>query len=79
MIRHSGRRVPDLSRLSEEQNSLALFEPQAQQRLHHHQLSRAFPKAEVFLLSELVLWDSPQYPGATREKVRVVTDLPERY
>lgn len=52
--------VPHLSRLSEEQDSMALFVPETQQRLHHYQLSWAFPKAKLFLLSELVLWDSPQ-------------------
>lgn len=56
----SGERMANLSRLREKQNSLALSEPQTQQRLHHYQLSWAFPKAKVFLLSELVLWDSPQ-------------------
>lgn len=52
--------VPHLSRLSEEQDSMALFVPETQQRLHHYQLSWAFPKAKLFLLGELVLWDSPQ-------------------
>lgn len=74
-----GGRVANLSRLSEEQNSLALSEPQSQQRVHHYQLSWAFPKAKVFLLGELVLWDSPQQPGATWEEVRVVADLAQCY
>lgn len=74
-----GGRVANLSRLSEEQNSLALSAPQSQQRLHHYQLSWALPKAKVFLLGEMVLWDSPQQPGATWEEVGVVADLAQCY
>ena len=79
LIRQSDRHDSNLSRLSEEQDTLALFEPETQQWLHHYQLSWAFPKAKVFLLSELVLWDSPQHAGTTREKVRVVADLTQGY
>ncbi len=50
-IRKPEQRVSNLSRLSEEQDPVALFEPETQQWLHHHQLSWAFPKAEVFLFS----------------------------
>lgn len=79
MIRINCKSDSNLSRLSEEQNSLALFEPETQQRLHHYQLSRAFPKPKMFLVSELVLWDSPQYPGTAREKVWVVANFTQRY
>lgn len=68
----------DLSGLREEQDSLALLEPQAQQRLHHNQLPRALPEAKVFLLRQLLFRDPPQYPGPAGEKVRVVADLAQR-
>lgn len=64
-----------LSRLSEEQYSLALFEPETQERLHHHQLARAFPIAKVLLLCQLVFWDSLQHLRPTGEKVRMVADF----
>lgn len=57
---------------------MSLLEPQAQQRLHHHQLPGALPEAKVLLLGQLVLGDAPQHPGAAREQVRVVADLTQR-
>ena len=67
-----------LSGLGEQQHPVALLEPQAQQGLHHHQLARALPVAEVLLLRELVVGDVPQDARAPRQQVRVVADLPQR-
>ena len=67
--------VPDLSGLGEEQHTVALFEPQPEERLHHHQFARAFPVAKVLLFLHLVFRNVPQHTWASGEQIWVVTDL----
>lgn len=69
----------DLSGLSEEQDSVSLFEPQPEQRLHHYKLARALPVAKVLLLSQSLCRNAPQHVWPTSEQVWVVTDLPQGY
>lgn len=69
----------DLSGLGKKQNSVSLFEPQAQKRLHHNHLARALPVTEVLLLGELIVLDAPEQARAAREQVRVVAHLPQSY
>lgn len=71
--------LTDLPGLGEKQNSVSLFEPQAQQWLHHNHLPRAFPVTKVLLLGQLIIRDASEQPRPACEQIRVVAHLPQSY
>lgn len=71
--------LTDLPGLGEKQNAMSLFEPQAQQWLHHNHFPRAFPVTEVLLLGQLLIRDASEQTRPACEQIRVVADLPQSY